>query len=125
MAKMKVLAGDFLQGSGEYHGAVLSIESALYPWPGISINTSMIRSIEVVGREENKDSSNAWLQGAAGSLLMGQPGAAVAGFTPGNGCKEVTFLATLKDGRKLLASLDEAAFSRLYTAHCTRKTIVE
>jgi len=120
MAKMKILAGDFLQGSGDYHGAVLSIESALYPWPGITISTSMIRSIEIVGKEENKDISSALLQGAVGSLVMGPLGA-VAGFMLGNEHKEVTFLATLKDGRKFLATLDEKAFSRLNAAHTTRE----
>ena len=124
MAKMKILAGDFLQGNGEYHGAVLSIESVLYPWPGITINTSMIRSIEVVGKEENKDISSALLQGAAGSLVMGPLGA-VAGFMLGNEYKDVTFLATLQDGRRFLATLDETAFTRLHTAHNTRKAILE
>lgn len=124
MAKMKILAGDFLQGNGEYHGAVLSIESALYPWPGVTISTSMIRSIEIVGKEENKDISSALLQGAAGSLVMGPLGA-VAGFMLGNEYKEVTFLATLKDGRRFLATLDETAFSRLNTAHNSKAMILE
>lgn len=116
MAKVKILAGDFLQGSGEYCDGVLSIETPIFPWPGISIQIAKIRSIEVVGEEINKPLGASVLQGVAGGLVLGPLGA-IAGFLLGEPCKEITFLATLKDGRTILAAIDETAFSQLDSAH--------
>lgn len=123
MVRMKILAGDFLDGTGEYEDGVMSIESSLYPWPGIKIDISKIRSIEVVSKEANKAIGSSVLQGVAGGLVMGPLGA-IAGFMLGDEFKEVTFMATLKDGRKILATIDEKAFSQLSDAHVPSKTFM-
>ncbi|MFS2196557.1 hypothetical protein ACCD02_30990 [Pseudomonas sp. Pseusp88] len=115
MAKMKILAGDLLEGTGEYFDGVLSIETLLFPWPGIKISTSQIRSIRVVGEELNKVVGNSMLQGLAGGLVLGPLGA-LTGFMLGKEQKDVTFLVTLKDGRTILAEIDEPSFLQIEEA---------
>jgi len=50
-----------------------------------------------------------------GYALLG-PFGAFAGFLVGGNKKEVTFIGILKDGRKMLASTDGAAFLKMQAA---------
>lgn len=40
MASVTVLAGDFLQGDGEYTDGVFTLRTSLHPWPGITLPLS-------------------------------------------------------------------------------------
>lgn len=37
MAKIKILAGDFLDGHAVYEPGYITIETAVYPWPRLKI----------------------------------------------------------------------------------------
>ncbi|ANI61436.1 hypothetical protein PGR6_38630 [Pseudomonas sp. GR 6-02] len=50
--------------------------------------------------------------GVAGAMLLGPIGA-IAGFMLAGKETEVTFLATLKDGRRLLAAVDNDTFDEI------------
>ncbi|MDF2643755.1 MAG: ribosome assembly protein 4, partial [Pseudomonas sp.] len=103
MAKIKVLAGDFLQGDAEYLAGTITLVTPLYPWPGVSLKQTDISHMEIASEAPTTRMENALGLGLAGALVLGPVGAA-AGLMFAPEHKEVTFLATLKDGRKLLAA---------------------
>lgn len=112
MAKIKALAGDFLQGDGEYSSGSITLTTPLYPWPGIKVSVSTIKNLEVASEASTKKTADAIGFGLAGGLVLGPVGAA-AGFMLASEEKEVTFLATLKDGRKLLAATDDCTYRQI------------
>jgi hypothetical protein len=112
MSKVKVLAGDFLQGDGEYHSGLLNVETPLYPWPGIKIPVTSVKSIEVATTGSNKKLEDAISLGLAGALVLGPLGAAAGVFLASEEI-EVTFWVTLKDGRRLLAATDDRTYREI------------
>ncbi|MFS2156833.1 hypothetical protein ACCD10_05685 [Pseudomonas sp. Pseusp122] len=108
MAKMHILAGDFLQGEGEYHCGAIIVETALFPWPGARINAEEIRSV-IPAREMNTHPLDVFhTPGLTNSLLLGLNANAA-----GPGVVQMSFWITLKDGRKLLGKADESTFRQL------------
>lgn len=112
MAKINVLAGDFLQGNGEYRSGTITLVTPLFPWPGICFKQDEIKSVEVASKVTNRRMDDAIGKSIAGALVLGPVGAA-AGMLLANEEKEITFVATLKDGRSLLASTDEKTYRRM------------
>jgi hypothetical protein len=112
MAKIKVLAGDFLQGDGEYRSGTITLVTALHPWPGVSLKQSDIKHMEIASEASSTKMENALGLGLAGALVLGPVGAA-AGMIFASEQKEITFMITLKDGRKLLAATDDKTFQRI------------
>lgn len=112
MAKIKVLAGDFLQGDAEYLAGTLTLVTPLYPWPGVSLKQTDISHMEIASEAPTTRMENALGLGLAGALVLGPVGAA-AGLMFAPEHKEVTFLATLKDGRKLLAATDDKTYQTI------------
>lgn len=112
MARINVLAGDFLQGDGEYRSGILTLVTALFPWPGISFNHTDIQSLEIASQASSTNIDDAIGMGLAGALMLGPVGAA-AGMMLAGEDREVTFMATLKDGRTLLAATDDKTFRRI------------
>lgn len=123
MARMKILAGDFLQGEGTYYNGVVTIETALYPWPGLQLPATTIRSVEVTGAEPTRAVGTSLVQAAAAGLVMGPLGA-VAGFMLGDEHEEVTFMVTLRDGRKFLACSHDNTHEQL-AQHIARRSSSE
>lgn len=109
MAKINVLAGDFLQGDGEYRGGTITLVTPLFPWPGISFRHSDIKSVKIASQGHNRSLEGTLGRGLAGALMLGPVGAA-ASLMLGGEEKEVTFLATLKDGRTLLGATDDGTY---------------
>ncbi|MEB0042491.1 hypothetical protein [Pseudomonas sp. MH10] len=109
MAKIKVLAGDFLQGEGEYQAGVITVETSLHPWPGITIPISSVKSLEIATTGSNKKIEDAISLGLAGALVLGPFGAAAGVILAGKET-EITFWVTLKDGRKLLGATDDKTY---------------
>ncbi|MCO8166932.1 hypothetical protein NJC40_03960 [Pseudomonas sp. 21LCFQ02] len=109
MAKINVLAGDFLQGDGEYRSGTITLVTPLFPWPGISFRHSDIKSVEIASQGHNRSLEGTLGRGLAGALVLGAVGAA-AGMMLGGEGKEITFLATLKDGRALLGATDDGTY---------------
>jgi hypothetical protein len=112
MASITVLAGDFLQGDGEYRDGVFTLRTPLHPWPGITLPLSSFKCLEVANQESINNIKDAIGFGVAGAMLLGPIGA-IAGFMLAGKETEVTFLATLDDDRKLLAAVDGATFEEI------------
>lgn len=112
MATIKVLAGDFLQGNGEFRFGILTLVTPLHPWPGISLKHSDIKRLEVASEASSTNLEGALGLGLAGALVLGPVGAA-AGLMLAREEKEITFLATLKDGRTLMGATDDKTYQRI------------
>jgi hypothetical protein len=112
MATITVLAGDFLQGDGEFHNGTLTLRTPLHPWPGTSIPTNALATLEVANEESINKVKDAIGFGIAGAMILGPIGA-IAGFLLAGKETEVTFIATLKDGRKLLAAVDSDTYQEI------------
>ncbi|RMQ40871.1 hypothetical protein ALQ04_00864 [Pseudomonas cichorii] len=108
MAKINVLAGDFLQGNGEYRSGTITLVTPLHPWPGICFKQDEIKSVEIASQASSRKMDGA----LAGALVLGPVGAA-AGALLASEEKEITFVATLKDGRTLLAATDEKTYRKM------------
>jgi hypothetical protein len=113
MASITVLAGDFLQGDGEYRDGVFTLRTSLHPWPGITLALSSFKSVEVANEGSINNIKDAIGFGVAGAMLLGPIGA-IAGFMLAGKETEVTFLATLKDDRKLLAAVNGSTYDEIY-----------
>ncbi len=112
MASITVLAGDFLQGDGEYRDGAFTLRTSLHPWPGLTLPLSSFKRVEVANEESINNFKDAIGFGVAGAMLLGPIGA-IAGFMLAGKETEVTFLATLKDDRTLLAAVDSNTFEEI------------
>ncbi|WP_166359169.1 hypothetical protein [Pseudomonas akapageensis] len=112
MTRLTVQAGDFLQGEGEYSNGSLTLKTAISPSPGEKIALSRIKEMSVANQESSKSLSSAIGWGMAGALVAGPIGL-IAGLWLGGKEEEVTFVATLKDGRKLMAITDVKTYSKM------------
>lgn len=108
MAKVTVLAGNFLQGDIEYREGAFRLKTLSNPAPGVKVKASAFRNLEVASQESvtNKDAIG---YGIAGAMLLGPVGA-IAGYLMAGKETEITFIATFKDGSKLLAATDSDTY---------------
>jgi hypothetical protein len=109
MAKIKILAGDFLDGHAVYEPGFITIETVVYPWPGLKISTQEIRDVTLVSESSNSDVSSSVSLGLAGAMVLGPMGA-VAGFMLAGEEDEVTFSVALRDGRSMLCVTDGCTY---------------
>ena len=112
MTRLTVQSGDFLQGEAEYRNGSLTLKTARSPSPGEKIALSRIKDMQVANQESSRNLGSAIGWGMAGALVAGPIGL-LAGLWLGGKDEEVTFLATFKDGRKLLAVTDSKTWSKL------------
>jgi len=115
MAKIQVLAGDFLYGQAIYQSGYINIETALYPWPGINVPVSDIKTLEIDSESSIRSIPSALGLGLAGAMMLGPFGAA-AGLMLAEDKKEVTFWLELKDGRKLAGVTDADTYLNIERA---------
>jgi len=108
MAKITVLSGDFLQGEGEYRQGAFRLKTLVNTSLGVEIKVSSFKTLEIA-TESSVTNRSALGFGLAGAMLLGPVGA-IAGYLMAGQDTEVTFLATLKDGRTLLAATDSATY---------------
>ncbi|MGE8175375.1 hypothetical protein [Pseudomonas fluorescens] len=120
MAKINVLAGDFLHGVGVYESGVVSIETALYPWPGINVPATDIKHINVVNQTPIALTQCPAGMGLAAAMAIA-PTWSVTDTAMTRADAEVTFWIELRDGRKMLCLTDIATYRRL-DAGCSRPT---
>ncbi|MFJ2362499.1 hypothetical protein ACIPIN_02065 [Pseudomonas sp. NPDC087697] len=109
MAKIIVLAGDFPQCDGEYCLGTITLKTALKPRMGKSFLVSEFKDLTVENTGSTKNIKSAIGFGIAGAMLLGPVGA-IAGYLLAGHSTEVTFMATLKGGRTLLAATDSDTF---------------
>ena len=117
MAKVKVHAGDFKQQPGEYSslGKCFHLYTDSHPWLGETISASELDVVEKATEENVKKIGGTVGWGAAGAVILGPVGL-LAGLLLGGRKTEVTFVAKFKDGRKLLATTNSKAFTKIHAA---------
>lgn len=115
MATIKIHAGDFLEGDSIYSFGALSLRTEQHRFLGETIPLDQLDSIELASEENVKRLGGAIGWGAAGAVLLGPVGL-LAGLLAGGRKKQVTFVAKLKDGRKMLATTDNKTFTKLQAA---------
>ncbi|WP_347929410.1 hypothetical protein [Pseudomonas helvetica] len=112
MAKIKVLAGDFLHGVGAYDSGVVSIETALYPWPGISVPVTDIKHINVINQTPIALTQRCAGMGLAAAMAIA-PTWSVTDTAMARADADVTFWIELRDGRKMLCLTDIDTYRHL------------
>ena len=115
MATIKVLAGDFLEGDGQYSWGSFSLKTEKHPWAGEIIPLNQLDTVDIATEENVKKIGGTVGWGVAGAVILGPVGL-LAGLLLGGKKKEVTFVAKFKDGRKLMASTDSKTFTKLQAA---------
>ena len=115
MAKIKVLAGDFLKAEGSFNWDTLYLKTEKHLIMGERINVSELETIEPASEDNVKKIGGTLGWGAVGGLAFGPLGA-LGGIILGGKGKEVTFVAQFKDGRKLMATTDSETFKKLQAA---------
>ncbi|MFK0312780.1 hypothetical protein ACIQUF_16310 [Pseudomonas sp. NPDC090233] len=112
MTRLTVQSGDFLQGEGEFRNGSLTLKTPRSPSPGERISLTRITDLQLASLESSRSLSSALGWGVAGALVAGPVGL-IAGLWLGGKEEEATFLATFKDGRKLLAITDGKTWSKI------------
>lgn len=109
MSKIIVLAGDIPQCDGEYHLGTITLKTSPKPGVGKSFPVSEFKELSVQNTDSNKNIKSAIGLGIAGAMLLGPVGA-IAGYLLAGNNTEVTFMATLKSGEKILVATDSETF---------------
>lgn len=113
MAKIQLHAGDWGIGRGEFAmsgGFLLPIPGKIFEKE--TVRFSELSGIEAATEESVKRIGGTIGWGAAGAILLGPVGL-LAGLLGGGRGKDVTFVATFKDGRKLMGTTDSKTFVKL------------
>jgi hypothetical protein len=115
MPTLKVLAGDFLEGSGRFDRGIFMLRTKEHNFVGEKISVKELDAVEVANEETVKKVGGTLGWGAAGAALLGPVGL-LAGLMLGGRKKEVTVVAKFKDGRKMLATIDNGTFTDIQAA---------
>lgn len=115
MAKVRIHAGDFLKGNGQYSFGSLVLRTQGQKFIGESIPISELAEVDVATEDTVKKLGGTVGWGLAGAVALGPVGL-LAGLLLGGKKKEITFVARFKDGRKLLATTDNKTFTKLKAA---------
>lgn len=114
MSTIEIHAGDFPKGK-----ASMSFGAIAFPWQagdGLTGKSFVLKgnlmSVEVASEESVKRIGGTVGWGIAGATLLGPVGM-LAGLLLGGKGKDVTFVATFKDGKKMLATTDAKTFTKL------------
>ena len=123
MAKLTIHAGDFGAGKGTVSfpflgaGKLVSITAAPDPtklsWTGVGDTAHVeLQAIEIASEESVKRFGGTVGWGLVGATLLGPVGL-LAGLLAGGRGKEVTFVATFKDGKRLFATTDSDTYKKM------------
>lgn len=114
MSTLEIHAGDFAKGKCTIHGTVIT-----FPWQwgdgmvGQSlVLTGQVESVTLATEEEVKRTGGTLGWGLVGGIALGPVGL-LAGLLLGGKGKDVTFILQLKDGKKMLATTDAKAFTKI------------
>lgn len=116
MARIKVHAGDFLEGKGQISGGAMVLRTEEKSWIGEAIPFTSFEELETASEDSVKRIGGTIGWGAAGALVLGPVGL-LAGLLVGGRGKDVTFVGKLKDGRKILATTDSKTFTKMMAAN--------
>lgn len=112
MAKIKILAGDFLHGTGTYDSGVMNVQTALYPWPGVNISIADIDHFTPLNRYAQSPTQTPVGMGLAAAMAIA-PMCSTTDMSPLRSSEEVTFWANFRDGRKILCMADVETYRRM------------
>lgn len=116
MSIINVQAGDFAKGKhSRFSFGVLSLATDEIGWAGrkmISYSAPDVISVEIANEESVKRAGGTVGWGVAGAVLLGPVGL-LAGLLIGGRGKDVTFVATFKDGKKVLATTDSKTYTKV------------
>ncbi|MDB0573867.1 hypothetical protein LBW59_24290 [Ralstonia solanacearum] len=116
MSKINIHAGDFLEGTGSsFASGKFNLKTKSHPHRDEEIPTSRLESVEIASEQSVKRVWGTLGAGLLGYLALG-PFGAFAGLLVGGNKKNVTFIATFKDGRKFLATTDGGTYTKLQAA---------
>ncbi|MCY1397532.1 hypothetical protein D9M71_125400 [compost metagenome] len=115
MTRLTIQAGDFLQGEGEYTDGAITLRTLKNPQQGEKITLNRIKEMTIANQESSRSLGSTLGWGMAGALVAGPIGM-IAGMWLGGKEEEVTFVAKLKDGRKLMAITDAKTYTKLSRA---------
>jgi hypothetical protein len=119
VSKITVHAGDFAKGGAHsFAWGALNMygPKGRLQEPLQRIELGQLAEVDVASEETFRKVGGSIGWGAAGLLVLG-PAGMLAGVLVGGGKrKEVTFVAKLKDGRKMLATADQATYTKLSAA---------
>ena len=120
MSSIKVLAGDFKKGEGQFVGSAFMLKTVEHSFVGERVPCCDVEALDIATEESVKHAGGTLGWGAAGAVLLG-PAGLLAGLLLGGRGKEVTFVVRFDDGRKLLASCDAKTYGKIQAA-CFRFT---
>lgn len=116
MGKVKVHAGDFTKNSdGQIAFGSITLKTAKNWLAGEAIRFNQIETVELATEDTVKRVGGTVGWGIAGAALLGPVGL-LAGLLLGGRGKDVTFVATFKDGRRLMATTDSKSFTTMKAA---------
>jgi len=115
MGKIKVHAGDFLDGDNYCGPAAFLLITKEHRFWGEKIPLTELETVEIATEESVRKLGGAIGLGVASAILFGPVGL-LAGLLLAGKKKKVTFVAKFKDGRKLLATTDSKTYIMLQAA---------
>lgn len=110
MANIKIHAGDLPKGEALVGRNCFAVKHGFFNVETIMFD--QFETVEVASEESVKRIGGTIGWGAAGAVLLGPVGL-LAGLLLGGKKKEVTFVARLKDGRKLLGATDNKVYMQI------------
>lgn len=120
MANINIHAGDFTKGKGAVSISTIGFTfiPAWAPGDGFlgkahSFLKDDIEEVTLANEESVKRIGGTVGWGTLGALTLGPVGL-LAGLLLGGKGKDVTFVLKLKDGRKILATVDSKSYTKLY-----------
>ena len=113
MAKIILHAGDWGKGTGQFSFGALALPISTWKFEGVQLG--QLASVDIATEEAVKRLGGTVGWGVAGAVIFGPIGL-LAGLLMGGRGKDVTFVAVLKDGRKMLATTDSQTFIKIQSA---------
>jgi hypothetical protein len=110
MYDFEILAGDFGKGTG-----LLYPNNKFYLPKQGDIKTCLLSGVEVATEERIKKIGGTVGWGIVGGALLGPVGL-LAGLVAGGKEKKIVFVVQFRDGRKMLCSSDQKAFTAIQAA---------
>ena len=111
----EVHAGDFKKGKSSQFAGDHFLMKVTEEFFRQKIPATELEVLEIATEENVKQLGGTLGWGLAGGLLLGPVGL-LAGLLAGGRSKQVTFVATFKDGRKFLGTADSKTFTKMQAA---------
>lgn len=115
MAKLKIHAGDFVEGNNQVFSGEFILKKKGSLFSSEIIPFSDLEEIALANEDAVKRIGGTIGWGAVGGAVLGPVGL-LAGLLLGGKGKDVTFVAKFKDGRKMLATTDSKTYTKILAA---------